>query len=81
MDVAGTIHISWVWRESPDVASNHDMAYARSKDGGKTWERSTGEKYHLPIVADEAESPVKYPSVANLLVKHLCLPMLMATLS
>jgi hypothetical protein len=41
IDKAGTLHISWVWRESPDVASNHDMGYARSKDGGRTWEKST----------------------------------------
>ena len=55
VDNAGAIHISWVWRESPDVASNHDMCYARSKDGGVTWERSNGEKYQLPITAANAE--------------------------
>jgi hypothetical protein len=31
IDAVGTIHLSWVWRESPDVASNHDIAYACSK--------------------------------------------------
>ena len=55
VDNQGTIHISWVWRESPDVASNHDMCYARSKDGGITWEKSNGEKYRLPITAATAE--------------------------
>lgn len=25
MDDKGTLHLSWVWRESPDVASNHDI--------------------------------------------------------
>jgi hypothetical protein len=54
-DSKGTIHISWVWRESPDVASNHDMCYARSTDGGKTWEKSTGERYRIPITASTAE--------------------------
>ncbi|MEO6731156.1 MAG: BNR repeat-containing protein [Ferruginibacter sp.] len=54
-DATGTIHVSWVWRESPDVASNHDMCYARSRDGGKTWERSTGVQYALPINATTAE--------------------------
>ena len=34
----GAIHLSWVWRESASVESNHDMAYACSKDGGKTWQ-------------------------------------------
>lgn len=55
VDEHGVIHVSWVWRESPDVASNHDMCYARSEDGGLTWQRSTGEKYKLPITAASAE--------------------------
>jgi hypothetical protein len=67
VDVKGTIHISWVWRESPDVASNHDMAYARSTDGGKTWEKSTGEKYQLPITAATAEYAVKIPQKSELI--------------
>lgn len=54
-DSRGVIHISWVWRETPDVATNHDMCYARSTDGGKSWEKSTGEKYTLPINAATAE--------------------------
>ena len=55
VDTKGTIHISWVWRESPDVASNHDSCYARSTDGGVTWENSKNEKYTLPINAATAE--------------------------
>ena len=58
-DSRGTIHLSWTWRETPDVASNHDIAYACSKDGGRTWERSTGEKYNLPITAAAAEYAIK----------------------
>ncbi|MGI4749265.1 MAG: BNR repeat-containing protein [Janthinobacterium lividum] len=67
VDAKGTIHISWVWRESPDVASNHDLAYARSTDGGKTWEKSTGEKYTLPITAATAEYAVKIPQKSELI--------------
>lgn len=55
VDNQGAIHVSWVWRASPDVASNHDMAYARSRDGGVTWEDSNGKPYTLPITADSAE--------------------------
>lgn len=66
-DAKGTIHISWVWRESPDVASNHDMCYARSRDGGKTWEKSTGEKYALPINAASAEYVCKIPQKSELI--------------
>jgi hypothetical protein len=66
-DVKGTIHISWVWRESPDVASNHDLCYARSNDGGKTWEKSTGEKYNLPITEATAEYVCKIPQKSELI--------------
>lgn len=55
VDAKGAIHISWVWRESPDVASNHDMCYAVSKDGGINWQKSGGEKYLLPITVSTAE--------------------------
>ncbi len=67
IDKAGTIHISWVWRESPDVASNHDMMYARSKDGGRSWEKSTGEKYALPITAATAEYACRIPQHSELI--------------
>jgi len=66
-DKFGTIHISWVWRESPDVASNHDLCYARSKDGGKTWEKSIGEQYQLPITIANAEYAAKIPEKSELI--------------
>ena len=66
-DKAGAIHISWVWRESPDVASNHDMAYACSKDDGITWQKSTGESYKLPITAATAEYACKIPQKSELI--------------
>ena len=67
VDKGGTIHISWVWRETPDVASNHDMCYACSKDGGVTWQKSTGEKYTLPITAATAEYAVHIPQNSELI--------------
>lgn len=66
-DTKGAIHISWVWRESPDVASNHDICYARSTDGGVTWEKSTGEKYNLPINAATAEYAFHIPQSSELI--------------
>lgn len=66
-DKLGTIHISWVWRESPDVASNHDMCYAKSTDGGITWQKSTGEKYILPITAATAEYAFNIPQNSELI--------------
>ena len=34
VDTKGIIHLSWVWRETPQVETNHDLCYARSRDGG-----------------------------------------------
>lgn len=55
MDKNGTFHLSWNWRRHGGVETNHNMMYARSHDGGVTWERSTGEPYELPITAETAE--------------------------
>lgn len=67
IDHAGAIQISWVWRESGDVATNHDMCYAKSADGGITWEKSTGEPYKLPITAATAEYALKIPQNSDLI--------------
>ena len=67
IDKRGVIHISWVWRESPDVASNHDLCYAKSADGGLTWKKSDGAPYQLPIHADNAEYALKIPQKSELI--------------
>jgi hypothetical protein len=67
VDVQGTIHLSWTWRETPDVASNHDIAYACSRDGGKTWEKSNAEKYNLPISYATAEYMQRIPEKSELI--------------
>lgn len=67
IDHNGTIHVSWVWRESPNVATNHDMSYACSKDGGLTWQKSTGEKYLIPITKASAEIALKIPQKSELI--------------
>jgi hypothetical protein len=67
IDHLGVLHLSWVWRESPDVASNHDMAYARSRDGGLTWEQSGGLRYALPITAASADYAARIPPNSELI--------------
>jgi hypothetical protein len=67
VDGKGTMHLSWVWRESPDVATNHDICYARSDDGGRTWVKSTGEAYQLPITAATAEVAAAVPEKHELI--------------
>lgn len=66
-DKQGAIHISWVWRESANVASNHDMCYAVSADGGISWQKSTGEKYGIPITAATAEYACQIPQNSELI--------------
>jgi len=67
VDAQGTIHVSWVWRETPDVASNHDMAYARSRDGGAHWEDADGKPYVLPITAASAAYAARIPQNSELI--------------
>ena len=67
VDTKGWIHLSWVWRETPDVASNHDLCYALSKDGGVSWQKSTGESYTLPITASTAEYAFHIPQKSELI--------------
>ena len=67
IDGEGKIHLSWVWRETWDVSTYLDIAYALSRDGGKTWEKSTGETYELPITAENAEYAWRVPQNSSLI--------------
>ncbi len=44
----GYFHLCWVWRDTPDCATNHDPSYARSKDLVH-WETADGKKIKLPM--------------------------------
>lgn len=66
-DPKGTLHLSWVWRETWLVETNHDLCYARSDDGGKTWKRSDGTQYNLPITESTAEIAWKIPQNSELI--------------
>ena len=67
LDAQGTFHLSWVWRETGDVATNHDIGYARSRDGGLSWEKSTGAAYAMPIRAATAEYAARIPQKSELI--------------
>ena len=67
VDAAGTIHVSWVWRETWMVETNHDLCYARSRDGGRTWEQADGTPYTLPIRAGNAEYACRIPQNSELI--------------
>ncbi len=53
-DANGVFHLCWVWRDTPDCATNHDLSYARSKDLVH-WETSAGKPLALPITLATAE--------------------------
>lgn len=63
----GVIHLSWVWRETWMVETNHDLCYARSSDGGLTWQRSDGSSYALPITQATAEIAWPIPQKSELI--------------
>jgi hypothetical protein len=47
----GWYHQIWVWRESPDASSNHDLSYARSRDL-VSWETAGGAALKLPLTVE-----------------------------
>ena len=67
IDGNDVIHVSWVWRETWLVETNHDMCYAKSLDGGKTWLKSDGSEYTLPITARNAEYAWRIPQNSELI--------------
>ncbi|MHC4740429.1 MAG: BNR repeat-containing protein, partial [Planctomycetota bacterium] len=47
----GWFHICWVWRDTPNCYTNHDLSYARSKDM-VNWETAAGKAVELPMTVD-----------------------------
>lgn len=56
----GMFHLIWVWRNTPNAATNHSLSYARSPDL-VTWEDSNGKALPLPLtlVRTEVVDPVQ----------------------
>jgi len=65
-DRHGTFHIAWVWRDTPDCSTNHDLCYARSRDL-KRWCRSDGRPLSLPITIVNAEIVDPVPAGGGML--------------
>jgi hypothetical protein len=64
---AGVLHLSWVWRETSDVETNHDLCYAVSYDQGRTWTSSEHIPYSLPITLATAEYAARIPEESDLI--------------
>ncbi|MDP6525075.1 MAG: BNR repeat-containing protein [Kiritimatiellia bacterium] len=50
----GSFHVLWVWRETPDCATNHDLSHVRSRDL-KHWESAGGKAVTLPLTTSQTE--------------------------
>ena len=50
----GLFHVVWVWRDTPDCATNHHLSYARSRDM-KHWETAAGEAVELPLTLEQSK--------------------------
>lgn len=61
LDTRDVLHLSWVWRESWDVATNHDICHMESADGGITWTDRGGTRRELPVRMDTAPLAVEVP--------------------
>lgn len=57
----GLFHMVWIWRDTPDAATNHDISYARSKDL-RNWEDSAGTPLELPITLATSDIVDPVPS-------------------
>ena len=71
----GWYHMYWVWRDTPDCSTNHDLSYMKSTDL-KSWFNAFDEPVNLPATFDQKHLivdpiPVK-GGIINLAAK-LCL--------
>ena len=44
-------HVYWVWRDTPDCSTNHDLSYIKSPDL-KNWFNAFGEPVKLPVTIE-----------------------------
>jgi len=68
----GDYHLCWVWRDTPDAATNHDVSYARSPDLLE-WTHSDGTELSLPITIDTGEIVDPVPAGGGVINSNLAL--------
>jgi hypothetical protein len=61
VDRNDTIHLLFTWRGTSDAATSNDLSYARSRDGGRNWERSDGTGATSTITHANAEIVLDTP--------------------
>lgn len=63
-------HVAYVWRDTPDCATNHDLSYMRSLDL-EHWETSDGRQIVLPVTPTEGETVAPLKIGEGLLNSHV----------
>ena len=48
----GWYHMYWVWRDTPDCSTNHDLSYIKSPNM-KDWYNAFGQPVQLPVTPEE----------------------------
>ncbi|MFW6277474.1 MAG: BNR-4 repeat-containing protein, partial [Prolixibacteraceae bacterium] len=48
----GWYHVYWVWRNTPDCSTNHDLSYMKSPDL-KNWYNAFGEQIKMPATIED----------------------------
>ena len=66
----GMFHLCWVWRDTPDCATNHDLSYAKSADLVH-WVDSTGKELKLPITLRSGEVVDPVPPKGGIINSNL----------
>ncbi|MFD2265207.1 BNR-4 repeat-containing protein [Lacibacterium aquatile] len=61
-DTANVMHVSWAWRQGNAGGDCTNLSYAYSTDGGKTFRRSNGTAYTLPIRVNDGGSVLASPT-------------------
>jgi len=62
----GFYHLVWVWRDTPDAATNHDLSYAKSRDL-INWEDADGTFLTLPITLAEGARVDPVPPMGGII--------------
>jgi hypothetical protein len=71
----GWYHVYWVWRDSPDCQTNHDLSYMKSPDL-KRWFNALGEPIALPATLSQRSlivDPIPVKGGIINLAAELCL--------
>lgn len=62
----GTYHLVWVWRDTPDAATNHDLSYAKSRNL-VDWQAASGRALTLPITLAGSDIADPVPAMGGMI--------------